>query len=234
MKYTYLLIDLCSVLVPFIFSFHSGIQFNRTWKSLIPAIIIAGWLFAMWDSYFTFLGVWGFNQRYITGIMFGNLPLEEVLFFICIPFSCLFTFYCLVKHIKFNLSLNTAGWINLSAVSILVLLAAFYHEQVYTFYTFIFLAILIAIAHFILQADWLIRFYCIYIILLVPFFIVNGLLTGTGLAEPVVWYDQQEMMGFRLLTIPIEDFFYGMALVLLNLLIYNFLEQRSPAKIESK
>jgi lycopene cyclase domain-containing protein len=233
MKYTYLLIDLCVVLVPLIFSFHSGIRFYRNWKSLIPALIIAGWLFAMWDSYFTFLGVWGFNKRYITGIMFGNLPIEEVLFFICIPFACMFTYYCLKKNIKVSLSQKSAGWINIPVALILISLAIFYRGHLYTFYTFIFLALLIAFANFVLQVDWLIRFYCIYIILLVPFFIVNGLLTGTGLAEPVVWYNQKQMIGLRLLTIPIEDFFYGMALILLNLLICNFLERESPAKIES-
>jgi lycopene cyclase domain-containing protein len=231
MKYTYLLIDLCTVLMPFIFSFHSGLRFNRNWKAFVPAIIIAGFIFGTWDSYFTHLGVWGFNRRYITGLMIGNLPIEEILFFVCIPFACLFTFYCLKKNIKVNLSRKSVGWINISVAITLILLAFFYHNHLYTFYTFIFLAMLIAFAHFLLQVDWLIRFYCIYAILLVPFFIVNGLLTGTGLAGPVVWYDQKQMIGPRLLTIPIEDFFYGIALILLNLLICNFLEQERPAKI---
>src|SRR5277367_4312594 len=190
MKYTYLLIDLCTVLMPLIFSFHSGLRFDRNWRAFVPAIIITGCLFSIWDSYFTYLGVWRFNRRYITGLMIGNLPIEEILFFVCIPFACLFTFYCLKKHINVNLSRKSAGWINISIAIILILLAIFYHGHLYTFYTFIFLAILITFAHHIFQADWLIRFYCIYGILLVPFFIVNGLLTGTGLSDPVVWYDQ--------------------------------------------
>jgi lycopene cyclase domain-containing protein len=229
MKYTYSLIDLSSVLMPFIFSFHSGIRFDRAWRAFVPAIIVTGCLFSIWDSYFTHLGVWGFNRRYITGLMIGNLPIEEVLFFVCIPFACMFTFYCLKKHIKVNLSRKSVGWINIPVALILISLAIFYRNHLYTFYSFIFLAILIAFAHLVLQIDWLIHFYFIYIILLVPFFIVNGLLTGTGLAEPVVWYDQKQMIGLRLLTIPIEDFFYGMTLILLNLLICNFLEQESSA-----
>jgi lycopene cyclase domain-containing protein len=232
MKYTYLLIDFCSVLVPFILSFHSGIRFDRSWKALVPAIIVTGCAFGIWDSYFTHLGVWGFNRRYITGVMIGNLPIEEILFFICIPFACMFTFYCLKKNIKVNLSRKLAGWINISVAIILILLAVIYRGHLYTFYTFIFLAMLIVFAHFVLQIDWLIRFYCIYVILLVPFFIVNGLLTGTGLAEPVVWYNQKQMIGLRLLTIPIEDFFYGMALILLNLLIYSILVTEKPNKIK--
>ena len=65
------------------------------------------------------------------------------------------------------------------------------------------------------------RFYLVYLVLLIPFMIVNGLLTGTGLAAPVVWYNPSEIIGRRILTIPIEDVFYGMGLVLANVWIYQ-------------
>jgi lycopene cyclase domain-containing protein len=60
---------------------------------------------------------------------------------------------------------------------------------------------------------WLNKFYFSYLVLLIPFTIVNGILTGTGLEEPVVWYNDLENMGFRILTIPFEDVFYGMLLI---------------------
>ena len=82
-----------------------------------------------------------------------------------------------------------------------------------------FLAILHFTAIFIFKIKWLFRFYVIYGILLLPFLIVNGLLTGTGLASPVVWYNPSEIYGVRILTIPVEDIFYGMDLILLNLLL---------------
>lgn len=48
-----------------------------------------------------------------------------------------------------------------------------------------------------------------YIKHLIPFFVVNGVLTGTGIQGPVVWYDNTHNLEIRLLTIPVEDIGYA-------------------------
>ncbi|WP_448634165.1 lycopene cyclase domain-containing protein [Pedobacter panaciterrae] len=80
MKYTYLLIDFFTAIIPFIFSFHPKLNFYKTWKAFFPAVIITGMIFILWDVYFTSLGVWGFNSRYLIGVAIGNMPVEEILF----------------------------------------------------------------------------------------------------------------------------------------------------------
>jgi len=50
----------------------------------------------------------------------------------------------------------------------------------------------------------------------VPFIVVNGLLTGSWLHVAVVWYDNAQNLWLRLLTIPAEDFIYGLALLSMN------------------
>lgn len=220
MKYTYLLIDLSTILIPFIFSFYPKPGFYHTWKALLPSIIITGIFFVLCDSYFTSIGVWGFNHHYLTSVMTGNLPIEEVLFFVCIPYSCLFTFHCLDAVIKVNLSKVAINVLRLVSILITISIAIYFHDKKYTFFTFSLLSALLIIANYVLKVTWLPKFYLIYAILLIPFLIVNGLLTGTGLNAPVVWYNNNELIGLRILTIPIEDVFYGMALILMNLLIY--------------
>jgi lycopene cyclase domain-containing protein len=82
----------------------------------------------------------------------------------------------------------------------------------------------------VLRINWFGRAVSVYLILLIPFLIVNGILTGTGLEEPVVRYNHSETLGIRLLTIPVEDIFYGFELLLLNLLIYLQLLRKKEFK----
>jgi lycopene cyclase domain-containing protein len=54
---------------------------------------------------------------------------------------------------------------------------------------------------------------------MLPFLMVNGVLTGSLIDAPIVWYNDAENLGIRIFTIPVEDVFYGMGLVLLNILL---------------
>lgn len=220
-KYTYLLVDFFTIIVPFIFSFHPKLKFYKTWRAFWPAVIFTGVFFLLFDALYTSMGVWGFNSQYLVGARIGNLPIEEVLFFICIPYACVYTYHCLDLFIirKFSVKIETAITTTF-IVAFLGLSLAFYH-QIYTMFAFLVCAILLIIAKYVMKVTWLTKFYIIYGVLLFPFLIVNGILTGTGLENPVVWYNKNEIFGFRILTIPFEDIFYGMAMILMNMLIYK-------------
>jgi lycopene cyclase domain-containing protein len=230
MKYTYLLIDFFTIIIPFLFSFHPKLKFHQTWTSFFPAVIITGLIFVAWDCYFTHLGVWGFNPTYVTGLSIYNLPIEEVLFFLCIPYSCVFTYHCLNLLLKLDVAENATKLITLALIILGLIAGTIFLDQYYTAVTAFGLSALLITAKYLLKVQWLGKFYMVYLILLIPFTIVNGLLTGTGLAAPVVWYNEQEIIGTRLLTIPIEDIFYGMDLILFNLLIYLRLVQHFQKK----
>jgi lycopene cyclase domain-containing protein len=226
MKNLYLILNLGSIIIPFIFSFHPKLKFNKEFKYAWPAIFIVAIGFIVWDMYFTHLGVWGFNPKYHSGIEFNGLPLEEILFFICIPFSCLFTYHCLNKLVNKDIFLVGEKYASYSLLVFLSIMGAFSFGKLYTFSTFSALLVCIILIKFVLKVDWLSRFYFSYSVLLIPFTIVNGVLTGTGIPEPVVWYNNSENLAIRFLTIPIEDVFYGMMLILLNVAVFEYLQKR--------
>lgn len=226
MIFTYLLVNFFTIIIPFIFSFHPKLNFHKTWYAFFPAVVITGVIFILWDMYFTSLGIWGFNSQYLLGIEIGNLPLEEILFFFCIPYACVFTYHCLDIFFGNFLTGNAEKYVTLLFIILLLAFGVIFYNKLYTVTTFLSFAVVLAFAKWVLKVNWLGKFYLIYAVLLIPFFIVNGVLTGTGLEEPVVWYNENEFMGYRIGTIPVEDTFYGMELILINLLIYKYILSR--------
>ena len=119
-QYTYLLIDLGCLLIPFIFSFYHKKPFFKEWKYFLPANIFISVLFIIWDVLFTYLKIWGFNSEYLIGINILNLPIEEILFFISIPYACVFTYYAISHLIKFKKPSKVHRKISLLAIIICV------------------------------------------------------------------------------------------------------------------
>jgi lycopene cyclase domain-containing protein len=226
MKFTYLLIDIASFIVPFLFSFHPKINFHKEYKYFWPANLIVSVVFILWDLLFTHWNVWAFNPKYVSGIYLFNLPLEEVLFFIFIPYSCVFTYHCFKTLFREKAILPGEKIISLTLIAALAITGILNAEKLYTSVTFVSLSVFIFILQFIFKVKWLGKFYFAYLILLIPFLIVNGILTGSFLEDPVVSYNNNENLGVRIFTIPVEDVFYGMSLVLLNVTLLEFFKKR--------
>ena len=226
MKWTYLLINLGSIIIPFIFSFHPKLKFSANWKSAWLAIVLALIPFIIWDAYFTAIGVWSFNHDYTLGLDILGLPLEEWLFFVCIPYASLYTYHCFKKLFEFNASKKIERIATALILSISLFAIIQFPDRIYTFTTAVLLIILMVYL-LVKKVTWLKPFFITYAAILLPFFIVNGLLTGWLLDSPVVIYNNNENVGFRLNTIPVEDVFYGCLLLLLNTTIYEYLLKKN-------
>ena len=226
MKFLYILIDFLVIIIPLLYSYHPKIEFYKTWKAVFASILLVAANFIIFDAVFTSMDVWSFNPRYITGIHVFNLPIEEILFFICIPFSCVFTYYCLDKFYNLTWNQKTEN-IFCIGLSLLLLVVGFVHwNKMYTSFTLVSTAIVCLLLKFTSRVNWFGKAITVFTLLLIPFFIVNGILTGTAISEPVVRYNSLEILNIRLLTIPVEDIFYGLELFLLNLYFYKrFTEQ---------
>ena len=220
-KYTYLLINFFTIIICFIYSFDRRIQFNRQFLPFIKASVLVSIPFILWDVWFTKIGVWWFNDTYLIGLRLFGLPIEEWLFFICIPFSCVFTYFCLTKF--FNLSwLN--GFNNIIAfitIIFCVVIGLLNLEKTYTCVTAMLTAVTMIYLHLIARAKWIGQASFIFFILMFGFFPVNGVLTGTGLENPIVNYNPKEFLNIRMGTIPIEDAVYGYTQFLWNIFFFN-------------
>lgn len=230
-NFTYLLLMMLTVAGPVTFSFEHEVKFYSKVKFLIPAILFSGAIFILWDIRFEELGIWSFNPDYVTGIYIMNLPVEEWLFFLVIPYTSVFVYEVLnVKFPQFEKP-------NLFAAVSLVLLAAFVYmaysarHHLYTFFTFFLLSIYFGYTIFRNSfKPHYTKFYLTWLILLVPFLVVNGILT----ALPVVEYNPMHILGVHIITIPVEDFFYFFLLLLINLTIYEYMKKQQLFKFPKR
>jgi lycopene cyclase domain-containing protein len=90
------------------------------------------------------------------------------------------------------------------------------------------LAVLVAVVVdlVVLRTNLLLRkaFWVAYLILVFFQLVTNGLLTGI----PVVRYDPQAIIGWRIVFAPVEDLLFGFTLVLLTLSTWVRLGAREP------
>lgn len=229
MHYLYLTVDLLSILFPLLFSFYPKANFSKKWKYVWPAIVLPATFFLIWDDLFTRMGVWGFNPDYITGIYVFNLPIEEILFFVCIPYACLFTYEAVNYFSTRNHLKGYSTYITLILIIGQAIVGFANINKWYTSVTFILSATFLLYLHIKVKPEYIGRFYRAYLFVLIPFFIVNGILTGTAIENEVVWYNDSENLGIRMGTIPIEDTFYGMLLILMNVVIFEGLQLKEQS-----
>lgn len=224
--YTYLLLNLFTISIPLAYSFERKIGYFRKWKYLFAAIFLTGLFFLAWDSFFTSLEIWSFNKDYLTGIHIFNLPVEEWLFFITVPFACVFIYESIKYYMKRDYLKPYVKTVTFALIGGFTAIALLNTDRLYTTVNFSLAALFLFLHYYFFKDKYLGRFYFAYLVHLIPFFIVNGILTYL----PVVIYNNDENLNIRLGTIPVEDTVYSMLLLLINITLYEFLYHRKRVK----
>ncbi|HAY32769.1 MAG TPA: lycopene cyclase domain-containing protein [Ignavibacteria bacterium] len=217
----YLLINIFIIFIPLIMSFEKNIRFIKNIPAVIITIISVGIFFIAWDIRATEKGDWSFNPEFVSGLKFGGLPYEEILFFITVPYSILFVYESLRFYIKektYEISRM------LLPACIIIFAAASYYFKNLSYTSNVMTAMLIVF----LAALLFVRFFGITNILLItllvsfiPFIIVNYFLTSL----PVLIYNPEAITGIRFITIPAEDFFYSFSMISAWLMVYSILKK---------
>jgi lycopene cyclase domain-containing protein len=217
MIYEYLIFNIIIISGPLFLFFWRRDNIIR--PSIKPLVISIFWVFiffVIWDqlvvNYF-----WFFNSKYILGLFLLNLPVEEVLFFITVPFSCLFLWVNYKKLFKEKNISNFSSYL-MFFTFILAVLLLFYGKIYSSSVLLVFFAVIILDlflkSHFFLKKSFI---FFIFLITNGLTFIFNLYLT----ARPIVIYSELVKTNINIVTIPVEDFIFGMALVSLAVIIYE-------------
>jgi lycopene cyclase domain-containing protein len=224
MNFLYLLLDISVLFFPLLLSFDKKVAFFKKWKSVLGAFVFVGIPFLVHDYFFTHIGVWGFEPDYLSGIYLLNLPLEEVLFFVVVPYACVFIYQCTKVYFptlvlrKFNAFLYLI--VLLYSLTILVIgFGAWYSTMASVSCLFLLLFLFVKPQNQYIPLSFLLS--------LIPFFIMNSVLTGSVTPNPVVWYDPLQNVGFRWGSIPAEDLLYSFLLIVLNILVFERFEKKA-------
>jgi len=201
---------------PVILSFDQKVSYYKRWPAVFLSILVVGLFYVGWDIYAARRGDWGFNSKYLMGKSVFGLPLEEVLFFLTVPFSCIFIYECVRAYLPETIVFFPPA----AAVFFAVLFgisAYIFRGRNYTCLVFSVSGI------FFLLAGWFgggmlssSHFWIAIFISYLPFIVTNGILTGL----PVVIYNSRAILGIRITSIPLEDFFYSFSMLGFYFLVF--------------
>lgn len=222
---TYLLLDISIILLPVLFSFERRVRYYSKFPSLFISILIIGTLYVLWDIMAHSRGDWAFNEVYLLGSRLLGIPLEEILFFIVVPYSCLFIYEVLnvfIKDHQFPIPQSAFAIAGLVCLGLSLLNYTRPYTRTVLAVCFLVLYMYLAIMPNVLRSK---KFWLFIAITYFPFLIYNSILT----ALPVVTYNPKAIWGVRIGTIPIEDFLHSFSMISFYFLVYHYF-QVAPRK----
>lgn len=222
MKFEYLLFNLVVLAGPLAFSFEKQIHFRKHWREAFPAIFLSLIVYVIWDSSVTNRH-WYFNPLYMMDTRIFKLPIEEWLFFIVVPYACLFVKEVLPLVVS-NSTVRGLEWVRAGMFALLPIgIFTFQAGKEYTGLVLMAFGV-VAFLDRQVRTDTLLqtRTYWYLAMVLVATLIFNMYLTW----RPLLIYASAYQLDIRIGTIPIEDFGYGVTHLALCNIIYEYLKQR--------
>jgi lycopene cyclase domain-containing protein len=108
-QYLLLMAGCLAITLPLEFVF--GARVWRNPRRLVRALALPVAIFVIWDIYAISQDHWDFNPEYVTGWRLpGNLPVEELSFFIAIPIACLLTYEAVGRVLRREVRLPKLPW----------------------------------------------------------------------------------------------------------------------------
>jgi len=217
MNYTYLLINLGLLLIPVLLFSVKELKFTDLAKFIILAVLISVFTFSVPTEFLTQFKVIVFNPPYLTGMTLWELPVEELLLLLILPLTGLAIYLFLNLRFPDNQLEKYSLAVSHIMMGICIAMLFFGHKKYYPLFTFSILLVFIGYIEYISKIRFMYKFYRAYLVSLIPFYGVYGILTSI----PVVQYNHLETLNFNFGNIPFENHFYFMAMLLLNVYLFE-------------
>lgn len=225
MNYYYLLINLALLVFSFVLALDKKSQAIRSWKLMLPAVVVSGLLFSIIAFILNQFKVSVFNDEYLFGIRILQLPIEEVLFHFLLAFAGLNVYVVLNEHFPKNnlekFSLSTSNLL----LGVLIAMLFFTHTKVYSIVVFSVLFLTLFYIEYVNKRRFMYKFYRAYAVMLIPFCLLYMLIGGL----PILSYSVGETINLKLGAIPFEGFFYLMSILLLSVYLFELVKSKSKS-----
>lgn len=218
MTYIFLYLNLFLFIIPIFLSSQKKIDLRSL---LLPSFIVT-LIFSETGVFFAGQKVWSFNPDYLLGLNYRQLPLEMYLFYFTSSFSGLGIYqYLNVKFPNNDLQKYGLACSNL-LLGITVAMLFFAYTKWYSVTTFTLLFLLLLYIEYRNQLRFMYKFYRAFVICLIPFYISYGILCNL----PIISYQAKETVDLNLFSIPFENHFYMMGMLLLGVYLMELIKSR--------
>ena len=220
-KHLYTLMALAVLAGPLALSFDDKVHFHTHWPAVALALVLTGLLYLFWDALVVRRGDWKFNPKYTGDFRMFHLPVGELLFFVAVPYACLFLFEVVRAYLPTGDVFSVEPTALFVGALLFVVGAWFLRHRSYTFLALASVAIFLstlAVTHPSLAGRS--EFWIWFGLCFSAFVVVDGVYT----ALPTIWYNPQASTGLRVGPIPLEDFFYNLSYLGLTLCFYLLFE----------
>jgi lycopene cyclase domain-containing protein len=216
-KHAYVIIPFFSFLGPMIMSFDEKVYFIQYLPAILVAIGIVGALYIIWDVIVTNQGHWSFNDEFVGKTRIAHLPLGEWLFFLLIPYAVIFIYEVVAAYFGIGEFSASSNWIQYLLAGLFVIPAIIWRKKGYTFLAMASSSIFFLVSAIITPGIITAPGYLLFLLFsFIVFVIVNGIYTSL----PTIVYSEKAVLGPRVGSIPIEDFFYNLSYLGLTITVY--------------
>lgn len=222
----YLWINIVWICVMLFLTFSAKFKFYKKWKALIPAIVLLEIVFMLWNIKYTHSGIWGFTTQHLSGVTFFEIPIEEWMLFFIFPYTCIFVLSYFSHR---NPRPNPSRFYYIFALLFTFISiggAIFFYDKSYTFTGLLIAGLLNWIIYFGYSPRWYGYFVNTFLTFYLVFFIINGVVSQYFAFGPIVWYNPKSIIGWKIMSIPIENIFFYFSLFMGVSVVYHFIDKR--------